>query len=67
MKVITVDTPFKFADGGIYVTAYAEGEHVVSDRCAEVAVANKWAKMTKKDPEKVMAERKNSVDKNIEG
>lgn len=57
MKVIDVEKPFKHSDDGNAVTEYPAGEHAVSDRCAEVAVEQlKVAKLTKKDPEKFLAE-----------
>lgn len=48
MPVITVIEPFKFSADGIAVTEYEKGDHDVSDRCAEVALENKWA--TKAEP-----------------
>ncbi|MDN7144150.1 hypothetical protein KC131_26235 [Pseudomonas sp. JQ170] len=38
MPIISVETPFKFAEGGNEVVEIPVGEHDVSDRCALVAV-----------------------------
>jgi hypothetical protein len=44
MPKITVIKDFKFAERGLFVTEYAAGEtYEVSDECAEVALAEKWA------------------------
>jgi hypothetical protein len=52
MKTIKVTTPFKFAVNGTDVVQYDAGVHDVSERCAEVAVAEKWAVVVKKKPDK---------------
>ncbi|MNJ50959.1 HeH/LEM domain protein [compost metagenome] len=38
MPIISVETPFKFAEDGNEVVEISAGEHDVSDRCALVAV-----------------------------
>ena len=49
MKTIIVLKHFLFAENGIHVTEYLPGDQVfeVSDECAEVAIAEKWAKEAK--------------------
>jgi hypothetical protein len=54
MPIIEVTKDFAFAERGIYVTEYARGQITeVSDECAECAIAEKWAKPSKKAPEHV--------------
>ena len=61
MPKIKVTQNFSFAERGLYVTEYQAGEEVeVSEECAAVAVAEKWAtaekpKRTAKAPETVAA------------
>lgn len=44
MPKITVTQNFKFAENGIHVTEFLAGEtYDVSNDCAEVALAEKWA------------------------
>lgn len=43
MPTITVIRPFRHADG-VYPVLYETGAREVSDRCAEVAVAEGWAR-----------------------
>lgn len=48
MPQIEVIKDFKFAHRGVEVVEYQVGEVVeVSDRCAEVALAEKWARQPK--------------------
>lgn len=48
MPKIKVTQNFRFAENGLHVTHYHEGEEVeVSDECAEVATAEKWAVIAK--------------------
>ena len=58
MPTIKVKKSFKFAEGGIDVIEYAEGDvKDVSDECAKIAVAEKWAEIVKakKEPEQTAA------------
>lgn len=48
MPIIEVIKDFSFAHRGVEVVSYHAGDVVeVSDRCAEVALAEKWAKQPK--------------------
>ena len=52
MKIIEVKQDFKFADKGIYVSEFAKGDIAgVSDECADLAVAERWAKESTKRPD----------------
>lgn len=44
---IQVTKPFSFAEGGTVVRFLDTGTHEVSARCAEVAIAEGWAKPLK--------------------
>lgn len=52
-KQVTIEVikPFRFAYRGCDVVEYATGEHAVSERCAEVAIAEGWAKAKGSAPE----------------
>lgn len=57
MKTIEVTQDFAFAEQGIYVTEYTEGQVVpVSDECADLAIKEKWAKISKRVPAEKAAE-----------
>lgn len=63
MPKIKVTQNFRFAEHGLHVTEYLAGDVVdVSDECAEVALAEKWAtadkpkRTTNKAPENVAVE-----------
>lgn len=63
MPKIKVTQSFSFAERGLYVTEYQVGEEVeVSEECAAVAIAEKWATADKpkrapaKAPETIAAE-----------
>lgn len=50
MPNITITKSFKFAERGIDVFEYLEGETVdVSDECAEVAITEGWAALSAPD------------------
>ncbi len=62
MPKIKVTQNFRFAEQGLFVTEYQVGEEIeVSDECAAVAIAEKWAtadkpkRSTAKSPETVAA------------
>jgi hypothetical protein len=63
MKVIEVIKTFAFAEQGIYVTEYEAGQVAeVSDECAEIAVNEKWAKISKKTPAPIAKEDDSILD-----
>lgn len=47
MPMIIVDVPFKFAHGGFAIEEFEPGEDPIetTDECAEVAVAERWARL----------------------
>ena len=64
-KVIIVEKAFLHSEDGNTVNEYAEGEHLVSDRCAEVALKQlKAAKESKTKPEDfIAAQEKEAAEK----
>ncbi|WP_201349988.1 hypothetical protein [Neptunomonas japonica] len=64
-KVIIVEKTFLHAEDGNTVTEYAEGEHLVSERCAEVAIKQlKVAKESKtKAADFIAAQEKEAAEK----
>ena len=52
MPKIIVDQPFKFAHHGYQVEEFEPGEEPVetTDECADVAVAEKWARLVGEAP-----------------